>query len=157
MPRRAGSCVGPVGQQTAVDGLAADRAEREAVSGRHAMSEARLEKVKVSGSTTGVHLAKGRPGGEPSDLWDELPELLRFRSSSDCTFGCILLRIKFCIPLITFLHVSPLAVCDFMRLLRVSSGLRPARLVSFQRTNRTEYLRNVWCVWRYGLNKEPRC
>jgi hypothetical protein len=102
MPRRAGSCVGPVGQQTAVDGLAADGAEREAVSGRHAMSEARLEKVKVSGSTTGVHLAKGRPGGEPSDLWDELPELLRFRSSSDCTFGCILLRIKFCIPLITF-------------------------------------------------------
>ena len=38
----------------------------------------------------GVHLAKGRPEHEPSDLWDELPELLRFRSSSElylCAHG----------------------------------------------------------------------
>jgi hypothetical protein len=31
--------------------------------------------------SVGTAEAKGRPGAEPSDLWDELPELLRFRSS----------------------------------------------------------------------------
>src|SRR5262249_39422603 len=79
--------------------------------------------------------------------------MLRFRSSSDCTFGCILLRIKFCMhPVNYILHVSPPAVCDCIRLLQTHPAVR---LVSLQRTNRTEYLRNVRCVWRYGLNKEP--
>src|SRR5262249_15652738 len=42
------------------------------------------------------HRSQRLPGAEPSELWDERPECSGSRSSSDCTFGCILLRIKFC-------------------------------------------------------------
>src|SRR6516164_8939177 len=71
--------------------------------------------------------------------------VLRFpRSSSDCTFGCILLRIKFCMhPVNDILHVSHRAVCDCIRLLKTHPAVRLARLVSFRQTNRTEHLGDV--------------
>src|SRR5262249_37441436 len=87
-------------------------------------------------------------GNQPNGLWDELPELLRFRSSSDCTFGCILLRIKFCMHPVNYtLHVSAPTVCDCIRLLRVHPAVRPARLASLQRTNQTKRtsVRSVRC------------
>ena len=79
-------------------------------------------------------------GNQPNGLWNELPECSG-SAPCDCTFGCILLRIKFCMhPVNYILRIPPAIACNCIRLL---SGLRPAALVSFQRTNRTEYLRNV--------------
>src|SRR6516225_9641957 len=94
----------------------------------------------------------------PKPKADREPSRVLAHHVINCTFGCILLRIKFCMhPLITFCVYPPAIACNCIRFLRVSSGRRPAVLVSFRRTSRTEYLRNVRCVWRYGLNKEPRC
>src|SRR5215467_13004414 len=66
-----------------------------------------------------------------------------------------LLRTKFCMHLVNYiLHISPAIACNRICLLRVSSGAGRRCWSLFQRTSRTEYLRNVRCVWRYGLNKE---
>jgi hypothetical protein len=45
----------------------------------------------------GIDLARGRRGARAEDLWDELPELLRFCPSSEIVVLCMWLKTKFCI------------------------------------------------------------
>src|SRR5262249_365932 len=98
--------------------------------------------------------------------------VLRFRSSSDCTFGCILLRIKFCMHPVNYtLHVSAPTVWDSIRLLRAHPAVLPSSVASLHRTNQTKLtsVRSVRCartnnrrcsvlfgVTGSMINKEPR-
>ena len=96
------------------------------------------------GAATGLGPAsKAVVGGRPpKPKADREPSRVLAHHVINCTFGCILLRIKFCMhPLITFCVYPPAIACNCIRFLRVSSGRRPAVLVSFRRTSRTEYLK----------------